>query len=171
MTNNDIKMYILPHWSLIILTIIYMISAGLITALCVLFFKDLWWFIFILILMSIVAIFVIKKEIFIPISINSRRIKYKKNEYVWEDVKVTICQTGTNGYNIIFDTEYATNEIIIKTAYKKHFYTLLKRENLNVILKYLQHKIKIVNGCGEEVDKMIYHPKLQMIVDNFNNSL
>lgn len=171
MDNKDIKMFILPYWSIITLTIIYALAIVMVSSACIIFFSELWWFIFVIILMSIIGIVAIKKEIFVPILINSQRVKYKECEYLWTEIRITICQAGTNGFNIIFSNKYAIDEMTIRSAYKKHLYTFLKMESLDIILRLSQHKIKIVNGKGEEMPTMKGYRKLQKRIDDFNASI
>lgn len=171
MNEKDIKMYILPHWSIIALSIIYILGVASMVTACVLFFRKLWWVIIVIVLLCILAIVEIRKGFFKPILINSQRVKYKGYEYLWEDIRLTICQVGTNGFNIVIGTEYATDEKIIKSAYKKHFYTLLKMESLDIVLRFSKHRIKIVNGCGEEISQMICYRKIKKRIDDFNATI
>ncbi|MCM1533496.1 MAG: hypothetical protein NC099_02465 [Corallococcus sp.] len=172
MNENDIKIYTLPHWSIVLLTIIYafcIVACGII---CVVFFSGFWWFIFLIVLMSIIGIIIIKKGYFKPMSINSQRVKREQYEYLWEEIRITVCQAGTNGFRILIGTEYATDKEIIQATYKRHFYTFLKKESLDVILRFAKHKIKIVTGGGEEIPSMGWqHRKLKKIIDDFNAAI
>lgn len=171
MNEKDIKIYILPYWSIIAISICYILGIAAILTACILFFSELWWSIIIIVSLVIIGFVEIKKGYFKPILINSQRVKYGEYEYLWEEIRITISQAGTNGFNILIDTEYATDEKIVKSAYKKHFYTFLKKESLEVVLKFSKHKIKIVNGCGEEILLTVGHRKLQKMIDDFNATI
>lgn len=171
MNENDIKMYILPKWSIITLTVIYLCVIVLTIIICALFFGEFWWLIFVTLSLCVIGIIVLKKDFLSPILINSTRVKRGKCEYLWKDVRITVCQSGTAGFNILLGTEYATNERAIKSAYKKHFYALLNKENLDVLFRYTKHKIKLVNGYGEEIDALFGHRKMLEKIIDFNATI
>lgn len=171
MNKKNCKIYVLPHYSIVGLAIIYIMLITLISVLCTLFFYEYWWLVLVLALLIIGGIVAIKKGYLRPILVNSQLVKKGKQEYLWEDVRITICPSGTNAYSILLGTEYALNEKIIKEIYKNSFYTMLRDESLDTILRYAKHKIKFVDFYGYELDSLWGKKKLQQKIYDFNATI
>ncbi|MGN1040887.1 MAG: hypothetical protein ACI4QL_05610 [Candidatus Fimimonas sp.] len=172
MNEKDKKLYV--DYNGVMLVIIYFAILAAVIVGLVAYFESLWvWISFILFVvwLNVSAIVATKKGYLKPLYINSKRIKKGTKEYLWEDVRITLHYHGGRPspvYYILFGTEYAFSEKVIKEIYKTSFCTLLKKESLETVLKYCKHKIKIVNYLGEEQETLVDKKKFQTLIEEFN---
>lgn len=106
----------------------------------------------------------------IPVKYNDEIVKYRKTEYRWDNVKITVVAVPWGKgftYCLVFGDRFMFGAPTHKKL-KSGFFVRLTKRNLQTVTKYYNDRLPIVDLSGSSADKLRWNKKLQPIIDDHN---
>ena len=127
------------------------------------------------VLACVVIVIAIANKNIIPIKYNDRIVSYRKTEYSWSEVKVTLLYSQDRlsptkyVYTLVFDDKFMLGDEALNCI-QNGFYVNVSITALKVITRYYQARIEVVDmdGVSVEIDKLKIGKKARKIIFDHN---
>lgn len=111
----------------------------------------------------------------IPLKYNDNVIRYRKSEYRWQNVKVTLVYThrlfhsSHFVYYLVFGDSFVFGDEV-RGSVNKGFWVELTLKNLDTITKYYHDRIAVVgkDGASISVDKLLIDKRFKLKINEHN---
>lgn len=168
MENKKVRIYRNPLPTIIfIITLGIVFLSGLIAS-CILFpeiigitIPTILFFIGLYILMIVMGDFT-------PRYFSDKGFEYRGKSIDWAHVRITVIAVVRAGYFLVFDDKYLLGEDAIKQC-RKGFCVQLRKKPLELITKYCQSRILVLDNKYEKEVLPRHSKKIDEIINNFNN--